>query len=240
MINRWEYSKSKSAYHFDKTIDEDGKPPFRTIGNVGLSLKDELQRMLVTYSTCPNTFTNRLSSQGISNSAPFTAKMDEEDLRVRGLRADHVTFENLNISGSPLMVAVAESFGMEPWAATIHLQYPGQTFPYHIDELPGLKQNKIDHWLDKHPEAAARFEVQLLDWEPGHVWAYGNTYWKQWKAGDIAFHEWRHIPHGTANIGRSVRATLQVTGMVSDITKSIIACGYGGSGLPRTEVASGT
>jgi hypothetical protein len=91
-------------------------------------------------------------------------------------------------------------------------------FPYHVDEIPNIKDNQIDHEFDKHPEQVARLEIMVYDWQPGHVWAYGNTYWKQWKAGDIAWHNWRDIPHGTANFGRSDRVTLQVTGLTTDLT----------------------
>ena len=42
---------------------------------------------------------------------------------------------------------------------------------------------------------------------------------------NTAFHSWRRIPHGTANISRSVRATLQVTGLVTAQTRQIIENG---------------
>jgi len=226
-ITRWEYSKAKSKYHFDPARDEDGAPPFRILGHVRGDLKAELERLLKIEKASGNTFTNRIQVQHGLDIAPYTREMDLEELRYRGLAEDHCFFHHLSIRQSELFREIAASFAMESSGAGVHLQYPGQSFPYHVDELPGLKRNDPDHWLDRRPEAAARFEIQLLDWEPGHVWAYGNSYWKQWRAGETAFHSWRDVPHGTANISRSIRATLQVTGLVTERTRRIIEDGLG-------------
>jgi hypothetical protein len=226
-ITRWEYSKAKSNYHFDPRRDEDGAPPFRILGHVSEDLKGEFERLSKIEQPLANTFTNRLKVRGHSDAAPYTRDMDLEELRYRGLPEDHCFFHVVLIRQSELFRKVAASFAMERWGADVHIQYPGQSFPYHVDELPGFKKNDPQHWLDGQPDAAARFEIQILDWQPGHVWAYGNTYWKQWRSGEIAFHHWRHIPHGTANISRSIRATLQVTGFVTAQTRRIIESGYG-------------
>lgn len=225
-INRWDYSKSKSNYHFDSFKNEDANPPFKILGIANGALAHELQHLLKIETPEKNSFSNRLKVQLNKEDPPYTLEMDLEELKVRGLPEDHSFFYNLKIEQSPLFQKICQSFGMTGWGGSIHLQYPGQTFPYHIDEIPGIKKNDPNHWLDQKPEAVARFEVQLLDWEPGHIWSYGNTYWKQWKSGEIGFHEWRHIPHGTANISRSVRATLQVTGFVTESTLEIIRHGY--------------
>lgn len=225
-ITRWEYSKSKSNYHFDPFVNEDEASPFKLLGCVRADLAKELQKLLELEMPKENNFSNRLHVQLGRADAPYTIDMDLEELKARGLPEDHSFFYNLPIAKSELYRQVGKSFGMSNWGASVHIQYPGQSFPYHIDEIPGMKDNDPNHWLDSRPDAVARFEVQLLDWEPGHIWSYGNTYWKQWKSGDIAFHEWRHIPHGTANIARKMRATLQVTGYVTDITSAILKNGY--------------
>jgi hypothetical protein len=224
--NRWDYSKSKSNYHFDSTLNEDAKPPFKILGHIKEDLGAELERLMKVESMHANTFSNRIQVQGKKDKQAFTVDMDLEELRLRGLPEDFAFFYNISIDKSEIFKKVAESFGFKYWKSSVHIQKPGQSFPYHIDELPGIKDNEREHWLDTDPDAAARFEIQIYNWVPGHVWAYGNTYWKQWTAGEIVYHEWRNIPHGTANISREIRATLQITGFVSDITRKIIAEGY--------------
>ena len=224
-ITRWDYSKSKSSYHFDPKRDEDAEPPFRILGHVNEDLKSELERLLRIEAPEEQTFANALKKYRGGDAVPYTLEMDREELRYRGISEDDCLFCRLPIRQSELFLRVGASFGMESWRAGLHLQYPGQSFIYHVDELPDMKQNDPDHWLDRTPEAAARFAIQILDWEPGHVWAFGNTYWKQWRAGEIAFHDWRDVPHGTANLSRSLRATLQVTGLVTARTRRIIEDG---------------
>lgn len=225
-MRRWDYSKSKSNYHFDFSINEDSNPPFKILGHVKGDLIAEFNRLMQVEKLIPNTFVNRLQHNSPNEVKPYTLDYDLKELSELGLPDDYSFFSVLYIKKSTLFQQVAQSFGLEETNAKIHVQRPGQIFPYHIDEIPGLKKNDPDHWLDQKPEAAARFEIQLLDWRPGHVWTYGNTYWKQWKSGEIAFHEWRHIPHGTANISDSIRASLQVTGFVTEKTLDIIKNGY--------------
>lgn len=225
-ITRWDYSKSKSNYHFDPFVNEDTNPPFKILGHIKKDLRTEFENLQKTESQDENNFSNRLKVQINQDDRPYTLDMDLAELKYRGLPDTHSFFKNMKMEKSELFREICKSFGMTEWGASIHVQHPGQSFPYHIDEIPGIKKNDPNHWLDEKPEAVARFEIQLLDWEPGHIWTYGNTYWKQWRSGEIAFHEWRHIPHGTANISRSIRATLQITGFVTDKTLDIIKNGY--------------
>lgn len=224
-ITRWEFSKSRSNYHFDPRVNEDAAPPFRIVGRVYADLASELARMIELYGAKPNGFKNRLSVQTASQEKPFTEDMDLAELAYLGLDPDHKFFLNVRARSSELVQKIGHHFKFEHWTAGFHIQRPGDLFPYHVDELPGIKENQIDHWLDRDPKWAARFEIQIYDWTPGHVWSYGNTYWKQWQAGDIAWHDWRNTPHGTANISRVDRATLQFTGLCSQATLDIIAAG---------------
>lgn len=220
---RWDFSKSRSNYHFDPTINEDANPPFRVIGRIDGDLVYHLQEALKANPVRANGFKNRLSAQKDSGDKPFTHDMDQAELRHLNLQEDHVFFDNVKPATNILdMIRMAFCFDATKYGGGFHIQKPGMMFPYHVDEIPGVKDNQIDHEFDKHPEKIARLEIMVYDWQPGHVWSYGNTYWKQWKAGDIAWHNWRDIPHGTANIGRSDRATLQVTGMTTERTRRMI------------------
>lgn len=225
-MRRWDYSKSKSSYHFDHFRNEDSTPPFKILGHAKGDLVSEFKSLHEKETPFANTFVNRLQQNTNREIKPYTLDYDLNELTQLGLPHDYSFFSILLINQSPFFQELAQSFGMTDVNARIHIQKPGQIFPYHIDEIPGLKKNDPDHWLDQKPEAAARFEIQIFDWMPGHVWSYGNTYWKQWRSGEIAFHEWRHIPHGTANISDSIRASFQVTGFVTDKTLDIIKNGY--------------
>jgi hypothetical protein len=216
---RWDFSKSRSSYHFDPTIVEDSDPPFKIVGRVQGDLVYHLQEALKANPVRSNGFKNRLSVQSNVDDKPFTYDMDQEDLKYLGLNEDHTFFHNLKPT-TDILRTIRNFYGFQKknFGGGFHIQKPGMMFPYHVDEIPNIKDNQIDHEFDKHPEQVARLEIMVYDWQPGHVWAYGNTYWKQWKAGDIAWHNWRDIPHGTANFGRSDRVTLQVTGLTTDLT----------------------
>lgn len=225
-LTRWEFSKSKSNYHFDNFVNEDSSPPYKILGHVKGDLVSEFQSLIKTEQPIANSFANRLQHFNNVETRPYTLDYDLNDLDRLGLPHDYSFFDILAIRNSKFFQDIARSFGMTDINARIHIQKPGQMFPYHIDEIPGLKKNDPDHWLDDKPELAARFEIQIFDWVPGHMWAYGNTYWKQWRSGEIAYHEWRHIPHGTSNISQHIRASFQVTGFVTDKTLDIIKNGY--------------
>jgi hypothetical protein len=226
---RWDYSKELSNYHFDNSINEDANPHFKIIGRVKGDLLGFYKRSLEKFNPEPNGFLNRLDVQLDWKDIPYTIDYDRAELEYLQLDPNHVFFHNLRYDKTDMaIIKILMSFKFKDndlSGASFHIQRPGGVFPYHIDEIPGVKKNDPNSFLDKDPKWAARFEIQLYDWQPGHVWAVGNTYWKQWKAGDIAWHDWRNTPHGTANIGRSDRTTLQITGLCTEETLAIIANG---------------
>jgi hypothetical protein len=226
MTTRWDFSKSRSNYHFDPTINEDDNPPFKIIGRVEGDLAFHLQDSLKRFSVRANGFKNRLSVQNNRDIKPFTHDYDEAELAYLGLSDDHAFFDNVKVCPKLLYKLRTQLGFMEVgFGGGFHIQHPGQLFPFHVDELPNIRGNDPDHWSNQKPESIARLEIMVHDWQPGHVWAYGNTYWKQWKAGDIAWHDWRNTPHATANIGRSDRVTLQLTGWTTEQTRQIIRDG---------------
>lgn len=221
-MNRWDYSKQFSNYHFDPTVVEDHAPPYKIIGNVGIDLHKIYKEQSRKHQRIPNGFFNRLTVQKNVDEVPFTYEYDKEELEFLNLSLDHVFFDCLDANDHEHVEKIISYFGFHQAKAAFHIQVPGQLFPYHIDELPGIKQNLKKSWLNDEPESAARFEIQVLAWQPGQVWAVGNTYWKQWQAGEILWHDWRHTPHGTCNFSRSERITLQITGLCTKKTRDII------------------
>lgn len=221
-ITRWDYSKNLSNYHFDPTINEDNNPHYKLIGRADINLAAEYYACLKRHPLEANGFLNRLQVQYKQDNPPFTQEYDKAELEYLKLDPNHIFFYNLRKAGSDIVEKLIDSFKFKKAGASFHIQKPGGMFPYHVDEIPGTKGNDPNSWLDKDPKWAARFEIQVFDWQPGHVWAIGNTYWKQWKAGDIIWHNWRDTPHGTCNLGRSDRVTLQITGLCSEETIEII------------------
>lgn len=216
--SRWEYLKNKSPWHFDpqKEATDDWQIISRFEGN----WTTELDNLVASSNGgTPLNFLNKLITTN-----PYTAKIDQADMDTMGLKQDAVFLNRilppfLNRTSCPLIYKMIDWFALENALPKIHIQSPGQVFPLHIDDLTTHRGNKIGNAeMDEHPERWARFEVQLKDWTWGHVWGIGNSYWKQWKAGDIMYHPWWEHPHGTANFSMEKRINLQVTGKVTEKT----------------------
>ena len=221
--SRWEYTKATSRWHFDTKINEDDNPSYLVLGRFKANFDEFIKHSI--EKARPTTMSNRLGDGQI----PFTYPLEEYDMNNIGLSTNHVLFNEVrkdSYSGNwPLLIKkLIKFFGFKRLGlgVAIHVQFPGQVFPLHIDAFPYLKQNQEHHILDQYPDEAARFTVQFKDWEWGHIWGYGNTYWKQWSAGEIAFHSWRDLPHCTANAGFSPRVSAQVSGIVTEQTKNLI------------------
>lgn len=227
-MNRWEFSKSRSNYHFDPTVNEDSveTAPFKILGNASGLIGRFNTEVEKTHPT-PYSFGNRMQLLKGKEGKYFTSDYDKKELEDLNLPKDFSFFNWLNVTDVSLKEKIQKVFCFKDarFNAHYHVQMPGQMFPYHIDELPGFKENQIDHEYDKDPKWITRFEIMVYDWVPGHVWAYGNTYWKQWKSGDIAWHNWRDVPHGTANLSHTPRVVLQITGRCSEHTLNIIDSG---------------
>ena len=77
--------------------------------------------------------------------------------------------------------------------------YPGQMQAMHFDphliEIPNPK----------------RYTMFLQDWQPGHIFTWGDKMLSNYKAGDL--YQWSDpmCYHGVVNIGYETRYTLQIT-----------------------------
>lgn len=90
-----------------------------------------------------------------------------------------------------------------PWTdGEIHWWFvkmlPGQFMPMHTDP-------------HTHDKPCNRYWVPLQDYQPGHVFLYGNTMISDYKAGDVFMFDNEKDIHGSANIGHSPRITLLIT-----------------------------
>ena len=230
--SRFDVLKEASEWHFDKWRQEplQFKIPGRFIGDWGA----ELEALMQKGDKRGFNFLNKFRD---ASKKPLTYNLDKNDMEKMGLPEDYVflhkiIFPDLNENDCPLLWKMSDYFGMNNALRKIHIQSPGMVFPLHLDDLARNKGKFERDGYDKKVvgdlpnNMLARFEVQLFDWEWGHVWGMGNDYWKQWKAGEIMWHEWWNHPHGTANFGMTPRVTLQVTGRVTPKTAEIIAGSY--------------
>lgn len=109
--------------------------------------------------------------------------------------------------------------------ARVHIQRLGQISPFHLDlqmsydlqyDTPDWKKRYRDHGADKDPLKLRRMFIQLLPWDYGHIWQFGNTVYQGYDAGECLTFDWQNMPHATANMGWTPRINLQATGFVND------------------------
>jgi hypothetical protein len=139
---------------------------------------------------------------------------EDYDLEQQGYGKDHIVTD-LNYNLAPVFQHMADQFALDQSMARIHVQRPGQTWNLHLD--------KLEKWMPADPAQVVRYFVQLTDWQPGHFWSYGNYNWSGWRAGDVSTFDWVNVPHATANAGHVSRATLQITGVITDQTRRFLA-----------------
>lgn len=86
---------------------------------------------------------------------------------------------------------------------------PGCVLPMHSDTY---NRYKLIHGLES-THSVARVIVYLEDWNSGHYTEMNGEPLTQWRAGDWIC--WRDdFPHLAANMGKTDRYTLQLTGTV--------------------------
>jgi hypothetical protein len=90
-----------------------------------------------------------------------------------------------------------------PWTTKeIHWWFvkmlPGQYMPMHTDP-------------HTHDRPCRRYWIPLQDYQPGHIFLYGDSMISKYKAGDVFMFDDEKDIHGSANIGHTTRITLLVT-----------------------------
>jgi len=126
-------------------------------------------------------------------------------------------YEIVNKTGDlgPTLMKMVNAFKLEePFSYTFHCQTTGQVFPYHIDFF-----HRREVFRNEPQEKIIRIMVMLTDWEPGHLFGFGNHTYTNWKAGDISTFSHANVPHYTANAAYNPRCILLITGMKSPETE---------------------
>ncbi len=211
MNSNWDITRQRSQYHFDNSKMDPRWDTVQQLGNIESTWDTELQSVI--DSSKPVTWRTRGRANDPLTRSNQDYDQEEYDLERIGMGKDYIV-TNLNYDLPPLFQHIADQFALDKSMARIHVQYPGQVWNLHLD--------KLEKWMPADPSQVVRYFVQLTDWQQGHFWSYGNYMWSGWKAGDVSTFDWINVPHSTANAGRVPRATLQVTGIITNKTTAYL------------------
>ena len=107
------------------------------------------------------------------------------------------------------MAGFDEYFPWKNLSWSVYRMGPGSVLPMHSDTYAKFKEI---HNL-KNTASVVRTIVFLEDWNSGHYLEMNGTPVTQWRAGDWV--SWNNdFPHLAANMGKTNRYTLQLTGTV--------------------------
>lgn len=210
MKSSWEETKKQSLYHFDNTkID----PRFDTVIRLGKIKADWQQELAEAIKdAAPVSWRTRNPNYKSRPEEEFQA--EEYDLEQIGMSKDYKV-TNLTYSVAPVFQQISDLFCLEDAMTRVHVQHPGQVWNLHIDKLAKWNPNNLD--------SIFRAFIALTDWQQGHFWSYGNYVHTGWRAGDVYTFDWQNVPHCTANAGHYPRATLQITGVITEKTKGFLS-----------------
>jgi hypothetical protein len=212
MKSSWEYTKSKSNYHFNSLHKDHKSEVITTLGNVEPTWLEDLPAII--EQARPATWATRgYKGEGIPPPREDLAA-EEYDLVQAGVDPD-MTITHLNWTMPTSLKKLSKQFALEDCMERIHVQRPGEVWNLHID--------KLNKWCPEDPSKVMRVFIQLTDWQQGQFWEFGNYHWRRWTAGDIVTFDWANMPHSTANAGHNPRVTLQLTGIITKQTKKFLS-----------------
>ena len=105
------------------------------------------------------------------------------------------------------MFAITKAFPWRHFSWSVYRMNPGTTLPMHGDTYARFRE--LHNWTgDVH-----RAVVYMEDWQSGHISEIEDSVITGWKAGDYIV--WKNdTQHLAANVGKTSRYTLQVTGVI--------------------------
>lgn len=215
MLSSWEISRAQSQYHFDNARQDRPGEWFWVIGRFANTWRHELET--IKTATRSMTWENRKFTMGRDGPVSPMLAQEEYDV-IQGGGDPKMTLVDIfdNLECCPNLQNIVNFFSLEQEKARVHVQRTGQVFNRHIDKLGDLYPG-VDH------DRIIRFAVMLEDWEPGQFYQYGTAMYEQWHAGDVHWFDWSNVPHATANASNHARYTLQVTGIRSAQTDTLIS-----------------
>jgi hypothetical protein len=220
----WEWTKSRSSYHFDKFTPDRPNSTFQVVRNFPVTWASELD--IIKQRSFPKTWNNITATGGSHGHKVLAIDKRASDIAKGGGDIDKIELTDVvdDFREFPELAKVIESFKLDKAQARCHVQKTGQMFTRHIDPIQrmfyGIGKAAGEHNPD--PDMTdygydvndiVRVTVMLEDWEPGQFMIYGNTVYQQWRAGECHYFDWPNVPHATANASEHTRITLQVTGL---------------------------
>lgn len=223
----WDFTRDRSNYHFDKWRTETEGELYSVIGYLPNTWQHELEAVMTRSFVATQ---NNITYTGNQKQAGLANPQRQYDYKRFGGHGDIDRIEMTNVMDDftdfPALQQVIDYFGMTTVQPRCHVQLTGQMFTTHIDPLkklfagPDATDYDGDYGYD--PADIVRITVMLQDWEPGQFFAFGNSVFQQWHAGDFLVHDWANVPHSTANASMYPRITLQITGLRTEQTDRII------------------
>ena len=236
--SRWEFTKSRSNWHFDRSrpseLGPDSYTPIcRFNADFAAAIDACLPRTKPSSWSSRNDFNKDIAAQGL-----YSANAEERDLIAAGADPKQEVFNRSAAEDVELFQKIADVLGMEDNMIKFHNQTTGQMLHLHIDNFAARPERENSFKVtdfDKEPEVMRRFAVMLADWEMGQTWMFGNTMYWGWKAGDCITWEWQDMPHATVNAGWHNRPLLQITGRVTEKTQWLLDKAKADIGKPLSE-----
>jgi hypothetical protein len=220
--SRWDYTKSRSAWHFDNL-----RPPvlgtdsYTPVCRFNADFAEAIAACKPRAVASSWSTRNREKVQGDLYSAPA----EEQDLVRAGADPKQQIFARTQAGDIEVFQLISDWLGIGDAMITFHNQTTGQMLHTHIDNFAGRKERNNSFQetdLDRDPSIMRRFAIMLSDWQLGQIFQIGNANWTQWRAGDCITWEWQDMPHSTANMGWHDRPMLQITGFVTDRTNQVL------------------
>lgn len=146
---------------------------------------------------------------------PFNNVADLEAWRNLGYTHQRFTGDmyDMRFPEPAWMSSIRESIPLKNFAWSVYRMRPGDVLPEHSDTY--LRYKEI--YDVKNPNAIRRYVIFLEDWQSGHYLEIAGTPVVNWQAGQGVYWD-GDTPHLAANMGRTMRYTLQITGTI-DIPK---------------------
>ena len=105
------------------------------------------------------------------------------------------------------MVSVQEALPWKYFSWSVYRMNPGSTLPMHGDTYARFRE--LYAW-DGDIHCAV---IYMEDWQSGHISEIEDTVITDWRAGDYVV--WKNdTQHLAANVGKTARYTLQITGVI--------------------------
>lgn len=219
--SNFDYLKEKfSNYHFDKWKEDQVDDWFSYLGRFEFSEQDkkEIAELLPWFENESknvgwNELTTKQAHPGFPGGISPMHGQEEYDRNVFGGIEFTQVVPEPKIAEIPVLKKMAEYWKLKRCRTRIHTQFPGQTFPMHID--------KLWHRYPAEPHKLIRMIINLQDYEPGQLMQYGNHIFTKWRAGDIHCFDTLNVPHGTVNMSRVPRTIFVLTAVRTDETDEI-------------------